>query len=56
MEGRKMKNEKDIEEFKQNGYTTEEIAEMSDDEFVYTAVCLVDGMNKSDINKSLGKV
>lgn len=49
---------KDIEtvkEFEENGYSPEEIEEMGDEKFVYTAVCLVDGMNKLDINKSLRK-
>ena len=50
-----MRDKKDIEEFKHNGYTTEEIEKMNDDEFVYTAVMLVNGMNKGDINRSLGK-
>ena len=50
-----MRDKKDIEEFKRNGYTTEEIEEMSNDKFVHIAICLVDGMSKSDIDKSLGK-
>ena len=50
-----MRDKKDIEEFKRNGYTIEEIAEMIDEEFVYTAVCLVDGMSKEEIDRNLGK-
>ena len=50
-----MRDEKDIEEFKKNGYTIEEIEKMSDDEFIYTAVALVDGKSKEEIDKELGK-
>ena len=50
-----MRDEKDIEEFKENGYTIEEIEKMSDEEFIYTAVMLVDGMSKDDIDRELGK-
>ena len=45
----------DIEEFLDHGYTRDEIERMSDEEFVYTAVMLVDGMNKEEIDKGLGK-
>ena len=48
-------DESDIKEFLEHGYTEEEIEQMSDDEFVYTAVALVDGMSKEEIDKSLGK-
>ena len=51
----KMKDKKDIEEFKENGYTIEEIEKMSDDEFIYTAVALVDGKSKEEIDRELGK-
>ena len=50
-----MRDKKDIEEFKENGYTIEEIEKMSDDEFVYTAVALVDGKSKEEIDRELGK-
>ena len=50
-----MRDEKDIEEFKENEYTTEEIEKMDDEEFVYTAVCLVDGKSKKEIDRDLGK-
>ena len=50
-----MKAEQDINEFLEHGYTKDEIEQMSDDEFVYTAVMLVDGMSKEEIDKGLGK-
>jgi len=51
----KVKEESDIKEFLDNGYSIDEIKKMSDEEFVYTAVMLVDGMSKEEIDKSLGK-
>lgn len=45
----------DIDEFKRHGYSISEIEKMSDEEFVYTAVMLVDGMSKEEIDKSLSK-
>ena len=51
-----MKNKHDINEFLEHGYTRDEIERMSDDEFVYTAVMLVDGLSKEEIDKGLGKV
>ena len=50
-----MKNKQDINEFLEYGYTKDEIERMSDEEFVYTAVMLVDGMSKEEIDKGLGK-
>lgn len=50
-----MRDKKDIMEFEKNGYTAEEIEKMSDEEFIYTAVALVDGRSKDDIDKELGK-
>ena len=50
-----VKDKESVREFEENGYTHDEIEGMSDEEFVYTAVCLVDGMEKVDIDKSLGK-
>ena len=50
-----MRDKRDIEEFEENGYTTKEIEKMSDDEFVYTAVALVDRKSKREIDKNLGK-
>ena len=47
--------ESDVKEFLEHGYTKEEIEQMDDDEFVYTAVALVDGKNKEEIDKSLKK-
>lgn len=49
------REESDIEEFLTHGYTKEEIERMSDEEFVYTAIMLVDGKSKEDIGESLGK-
>ena len=51
-----MKNIQDINEFLEHGYTKDEIERMDDEEFVYTAVMLVDGMSKEEIDKGLGKV
>ena len=51
-----MKTNQDINEFLEHGYTKDEIERMSDDEFVYIAVMLVDGMTKDEIDKGLGKV
>ena len=50
-----MKDKESVKEFEESGYSSEEIEAMSDEEFVYTAVCLVDGMGKSDIDKGLGR-
>ena len=50
-----MKTKQDINEFLEYGYTKDEIERMSDEEFVYTAVMLVDGMSKEEIDKGLGK-
>ena len=50
-----MKNKQDIKEFLEHGYTKNEIEKMSDNEFVYTAVMLVNGMSKEEIDKGLGK-
>lgn len=50
-----IKDKETIKEFGENGYSPEEIEAMGDEEFIYTAVCLVDGMDKSDIDESLGK-
>ena len=51
----KMKTNQDINEFLEHGYTKDEIQRMSDEEFVYTAVMLVDGITKEEIDKGLGK-
>ena len=50
-----VKDKESIKEFEENGYSPKEIEAMSDEEFIYTAVRLVDGMDKSDIDKGLGK-
>ena len=50
-----MRNKQDINEFLEYGYTKEEIKRMDDEEFVYTAVMLVDGMSKEEIDRELGK-
>ena len=49
------RDESDIKEFLEHGYTEKEIERMSDEEFVYTAVMLVDGMSKEEIDRGLGK-
>ena len=48
-----MKEKEDIKEFLEHGYSNTEVEEMSDEEFVYTAVMLVDGMSKEEIDKDL---
>ena len=50
-----MKTKQDIKEFLEYGYTKDEIERMSDEEFVYTAVLLVDGLSKEEIDRGLGK-
>lgn len=50
-----MRDKQDIKEFLEYGYTKEEVERMSDEEFVFTAVMLVDGMTKEEIDKGLGK-
>lgn len=50
-----VKDKESVKEFEENGYSPREIEAMSDEEFVYTATCLVDGMSKLDIDKGLGK-
>lgn len=51
-----MKTKQDINEFLEHGYTKDEIERMSDEEFVYTVVMLVDEINKEEIDKGLGRV
>ena len=50
-----IKDKPTVEEFLKAGYSKEEIEKMSDEEFVYTAVGLVDGRSKGEIDKELGK-
>lgn len=49
-----IREESDVKEFLEHGYTEKEVEQM-DDEFVYTAVALVDEMSKEEIDKGLGK-
>ena len=49
------KEKEDIKEFLKHGYSNTEIEKMSEEEFVYTAIMIVDGMSKEEIDKSLGK-
>ena len=51
-----IKDNATVEEFLKAGYTKEEIEMMSDEEFVYTAVALVDEKEKEEIDEELGKV
>jgi len=44
-----------VEEFLKEGYTKEEIEGMSDEEFVYVAVALVDERSKEEIDEELKK-
>ena len=50
-----VKDEESVKDFEENEYSLKEIEEMSDEEFVYIAVMLVDGMSKDDIDKNLRK-
>lgn len=50
-----IKDDATVEEFLKAGYTKEEIEMMSDEEFIYTAVALVDEKSKEEIDKELGK-
>ena len=44
-----------VKEFLEHGYNKEEIDRMSNEEFIYTAVALVDGRSREEIDKELGK-
>ena len=50
-----VKDKETVREFEENGYSHDEIEGMSDEEFVYTAVALVDEKSKEEIDKELGK-
>jgi len=49
------KEEADIKEFLEYGYTMEEIEKMSNEKSVYSVVALINGKIKEEIDKELGK-
>ena len=51
-----IKDKASVEEFLKAGYAETEIEKMSDEEFVYNAVALVNGKSKEEIDEELGKV